>query len=85
MRSGGVVAASDIPVHREIYGDAAFYFDPYDPDDIANALQALLHDPQAETLRETLRNAGAAQSRLYMPDAILPKWQAFLSGLPRVG
>ncbi|WP_234732322.1 glycosyltransferase family 4 protein [Acidocella facilis] len=85
MRSGGVVAASDIPVHREIYGDAAFYFDPYDPDDIANALQALLHDPQAETLRETLRNAGEAQSRLYMPDAILPKWQAFLSGLPRSG
>ena len=29
LRCGGAVAASDIPVHREILGEAALYFDPY--------------------------------------------------------
>ena len=29
MCSGGVVVASDIAVHREVYADAALYFDPY--------------------------------------------------------
>ena len=42
IRSGGIVAASDIPVHREIYGNAALYFDPYNAQDVAQCLRPLL-------------------------------------------
>jgi len=37
MKSGGVVAASDIPVHREIYDDAVEYFNPYSTLDLSRA------------------------------------------------
>ena len=42
MRCGAAVAASDIPVHREILGDAALYFDPYSTTGICDALMACL-------------------------------------------
>jgi hypothetical protein len=80
MRCGGVVAASDIPVHREIYGAAAEYFSPYSVADIANAIARLI-DPVHTELRESFVRAGAATSAKYVPENILPKWQAFLSTL----
>jgi glycosyltransferase involved in cell wall biosynthesis len=39
------VLTSDIPVARNICGDAAFYFDPADPEDIADKIAALMLDP----------------------------------------
>src|SRR5260370_35309541 len=42
MKSGGVVAASDIPVHREIYDDAVEYFNPYSTPDLARAIAELI-------------------------------------------
>jgi glycosyltransferase involved in cell wall biosynthesis len=44
MASGLPVIASDIPVCREICGDAALYFDPLDPEALAQTLAALMHD-----------------------------------------
>jgi glycosyltransferase involved in cell wall biosynthesis len=80
MRSGGLVAASDIPVHREIYTDAAEYFDPYSTADLADTLRHLL-SPNGAQFREELRNRGQAVSARYVPECIMPQWQAFLSGL----
>lgn len=45
MSTGTPVACSDLPVLREVAGDAATYFDPLDPDAIAAAVAALLADP----------------------------------------
>ncbi len=78
MRCGGVVAASDIPVHREVYGDAAEYFDPYDTASLVGALQTLLSGAEAEPRRESLRRAGQEQSGQYLPGRIIPRWEAFL-------
>lgn len=78
MRCGGVVAASDIPVHQEVYGGAAEYFDPYDTASLVNALRKLLDDPEAGLNRENLRRAGAEQSLRYLPERIVPQWDAFL-------
>lgn len=78
MRCGGVVAASDIPVHREVYGDAAMYFDPYDTKSVVDALRPMIYDGGAEDLLAGLRVAGLAQSAKYLPERILPQWQQFL-------
>ncbi|MEO7148056.1 MAG: glycosyltransferase, partial [Terrimesophilobacter sp.] len=49
---GTPVACSDIPVFREVGGDAAVYFDPRDPGDIAQAILSLEKDRLWEELSE---------------------------------
>jgi glycosyltransferase involved in cell wall biosynthesis len=44
MVRGTPVAASDIPVFREIGGDAVAYFDPTSPDSIASAVRGYIAD-----------------------------------------
>lgn len=80
MRCGGVVAASDIPVHREVYGTAAEYFSPYSTTEIVQAICTLL-DPANVQRRAELVRRGAENSARYLPDIILPKWQTFLASL----
>ncbi len=41
MAGGTPVAVSDIPIFREIGGDAAVYFDPHSPDSFAAAIREL--------------------------------------------
>jgi len=79
MRSGGVVIASDIAVHREVYGDAAVYFDPYSTAELVAALKQLLYGDQAARLQEHLRSRGEEISARYLPAQILPQWDRFLS------
>lgn len=80
MRSGGVVIASDIPVHHEVYDDAALYFDPYSTDDLVGVLANILHKPDSEKIREQLRQRGAQVSQRYLPEHVRPLWEKlFLS------
>jgi glycosyltransferase involved in cell wall biosynthesis len=81
MRCGGVVAASDIPVHREVYGDAAEYFSPYSVTDLATKIGDLISSGGAAR-RNELIGLGRTNAEKYIPDNILPKWQAFLNSLP---
>ena len=80
MKCGCVVAASDIPVHREIYGDAAVYFDPYSAADIATQLATLI-DPQAAPLRGKLVLSGHRMAQRYTEAAIIPQWLDFFARL----
>lgn len=77
MRSGGVVVASDIRVHRDVYGDAAEFFQTYSPRDLAAVLERLL-DPAAEPRRAELRAAGLRVAAQYLPETVLKQWQTFL-------
>lgn len=77
MKSGGVVVASDIPVHHEIYGTAARYFNPYSVDDLFAAIDAVI-DPKQIAYRENLIGQGAEVANRYSNEAILPKWRSFL-------
>jgi glycosyltransferase involved in cell wall biosynthesis len=79
MRSGGVVIASGIAVHREVYADAAAYFDPYSTADLVAALKKVLYAPDAAQVQDALRRRGHELSARYLPERILPQWERFLS------
>jgi glycosyltransferase involved in cell wall biosynthesis len=55
MEYGCPVITSDIPVMREVCGDAALYCDPNDPGDIADKVTMLA---ESSELREKLRRRG---------------------------
>jgi len=80
MRCGGVVAASDIPVHRGVFGDACEYFSPYSVDELARALQGLLGEGATER-RRRLVEAGAATAEQYLPERVLPQWRKLLQAV----
>ncbi|HQS99326.1 MAG: hypothetical protein B7Y26_00020 [Hydrogenophilales bacterium 16-64-46] len=81
MASGGVTIASDIPVHREVYDDAAEFFDPYSTMSLVNALKKVLYEPDAPAKRAQLQEKGRAVAARYQPEAILPQWESFLERL----
>jgi len=83
MASGGVVVASDIPAHREIYGDAAVFFDPYSTGSLVDALERTLCRADSETFQSELRRKGAEVATRYEPSRILPKWHALLQRVQR--
>lgn len=63
MAAGVPVIATDVPVHREICGDAALYFAPGDYQDLAKRLRELDGDPD---LRARLAQRGHARvSKMY--------------------
>jgi glycosyltransferase involved in cell wall biosynthesis len=84
MMCGGAVVASNLAVHREIYADAAEYFDPYSVDDLACAIRDVI-DPARSSRRDELVSIGSRVARRYACETILPQWQAFLAshGLTR--
>jgi glycosyltransferase involved in cell wall biosynthesis len=76
MCCGGLVLASDIPVHREIYGDASVYFDPYDPEQAAERISYILGtEGQAKAL--LLKGTAKTVISKYTHQSILPLWEAF--------
>ena len=55
MAVGLPTVISDIPCHREIYGDASYYFDPNEAEDIASKINDVLKDEQ---LQQSLKSKG---------------------------
>jgi glycosyltransferase involved in cell wall biosynthesis len=82
MCSGGVVLASDIAVHREIYADAAEYFNTYDVLDLESKLHFLLSKDEASLAYvQELKLKGMQHSQKFRPDHIMPKWRTFLASI----
>ena len=77
MRCGGVVVASRIGVHQEVYADAAEFFSPYSTVELVTAIEAVIGNANVERRRELLVK-GAAVSAQYLPEKILPKWREFI-------
>jgi glycosyltransferase involved in cell wall biosynthesis len=77
MKSGGPVVASDIPVHREVYADAAEFFNPYSVDALSDALLSVI-DPALGARRQELVTKGTTVAERYGHASIMPKWQSFL-------
>lgn len=81
MLCGTPVIASDIPVHRWVYGDAAHYFDTYDAGALAQQLVDVMGQAKDEGALGNLRARGFKQAQLYTPEAIAPKWEALFERL----
>ena len=71
MASGVPVVCSDIPVFREVYGDAVRYVDPNRTESIAAALRALLNNP---SLSSDLRAGGKKQASKYRGDQRMARY-----------
>jgi glycosyltransferase involved in cell wall biosynthesis len=77
MKCRSPVIASDIPVHREVYSEAAAFFNPYSVDSLSQAIQSVI-DPAQSGHRQNLMRRGRIIAERYDHDSILPKWQSFL-------
>jgi len=67
MAAGAPVAASDLPVLREIGGSAVRYFDPNSPTAMASTVQKLLSD---KALRTKLVQQGEVRAQTYSWPAV---------------
>ena len=75
MRSGVPVLTSDRTSLPEIGGDAAFYCDPFNVDDIANGLHRVITDRE---LRERMIQRGLIRSQRFTWDnAAADLWKSF--------
>ncbi|MDB5972041.1 MAG: hypothetical protein JWQ90_4491 [Hydrocarboniphaga sp.] len=82
MLCGAPVVASDIPVHREVYGNAAEYFETYSEDSLGEQLSGLLGAANAGR-RAALAEAGQRHAERYRKEAITPQWNALFERLRR--
>ncbi len=84
MQCGTPAIASDIPVHRWVYGDAASYFDPFSADDLSRAMEQLLFTERA-TLRPKLIEKGFHRIRLYESQFVGRQWHSLCEAIQRQG
>jgi glycosyltransferase involved in cell wall biosynthesis len=75
MAMGVPVVCSDIPVLREVNGDAALYVDPFSPADIGKGVAAVLGDG---TVRERLLAAGRDKLPYYSRRRMAGEYLSFL-------
>lgn len=81
MKSGGVVAASDIPVHREVYQDACRYFNPYSVESIAESILEMTSNPECEMQNAIYRAKGFAVAEKYTLDSASSKWKQLFEAI----
>ncbi len=77
MALGTPVACSDLPVLREVAGDAALFFDPNDEASIADTLARLWESGPA---RETLADAGRRRADRYAALDVVGTYHRLLAG-----
>ncbi|MCB5197371.1 glycosyltransferase family 4 protein [Deefgea salmonis] len=78
MSCGSVVIASDIAVHREIYDDAAEYFDPHSTDSLIESIKKVRYSTHSDELKNQLHHRGLLVAKRYDSNVILPVWEKFL-------
>ena len=78
MACGTPVIASDIPVHRWVYGDAADYFDPYSPEALARLIADYADLPRDTGHLAEQSGRGRREVRRYYADTLTPVWEQTL-------
>lgn len=80
MAMGTPVVCADIPVLREVNGDAALYVDPSSPESIGRGIRAVLSD---RSLRSRLTTAGKARLVSYTGKRMTEEHLSFLEHVCR--
>jgi len=80
IRSGAAVAASDIPIHREMLGDAALYFDPYSAQSMSDTIARMLGNSEAKA---SMRTAIEKQAPKFDKSVISEQWRHMLESCRR--
>jgi glycosyltransferase involved in cell wall biosynthesis len=75
------VVAADTPLNRELAGDAAVYFSPYDPDDFALKIQQVAQSPEQ---RRRLIAAGRERCKRFTWRAHVERLLQAFSGTPHI-
>ncbi len=78
MASGCPVILSDIPVFKEIFGDAAYYVNPNDEESIARGMKKVLENPG---LKKTLIERGYEKTKEYSWEKSARKLGALINQL----
>ena len=79
MACGLPVVAADVPVNREMCGDAALYFSPFDAEGCAAAVERVVDDA---SLAARLRGAGILRARDFTWERhVSALWSAFRGAL----
>ena len=81
MACGTPVMASDIPVHRWVYGNAADYFDPYSTEALARLMADYASLPRDTGHLAEQSARGLREARRYHPDTLTPVWEQTLIAL----
>jgi glycosyltransferase involved in cell wall biosynthesis len=68
---GCPVILSDIPVLREIFGEAGFYFNPYSEEDLAKAILTVISD---EKLRSELLEKQKERLKMFDKNKIIEQY-----------
>jgi glycosyltransferase involved in cell wall biosynthesis len=82
MLCGGVVVASDIPVHREIYANACEFFNPYSTMELTKALERVI-DAESARRRDELVEAGLRHAPKFRSENIGPLWHDLFERIAR--
>jgi glycosyltransferase involved in cell wall biosynthesis len=77
MVCGCPVVSARVASMPEVCGDAAYYFDPRDVDDMAAAIATVAND---EAMRDTLRRRGHERAARYTLEASFARFQAVVDG-----
>lgn len=75
MACGAPVLASDIPVHRWVYGDAATYFDAYDEVALGQQIARVAALPRDSGHLAEMGDRGLRQVRAYQANTLAPRWE----------
>jgi glycosyltransferase involved in cell wall biosynthesis len=70
MATGLPVVASDLPVHREIGGEAALYFERFSPDALAERVTQVVRSPETS---KRLAALGIVRARQFSWNAHVEK------------
>ncbi len=87
MACGAPVIASDIPVHRWVYGDAAEYADSYDEEALGRVIARVAELPREHGHLADMRERGFRRAMLYRPSTLAPRWEQAIidvAGRPRI-
>lgn len=81
MAFGNCVVAIGVPFNKEVVGDAGFWFEPEDENDLASKIKYLLNNPQVVERYRIL--AGARIAKFYNWEDVVSKYEALFAGMTR--